>query len=340
MNLNTQQTFTLLKIIENLSTNLDIVTIRQQIAEDLLALLDADYYASYVWDPGTQTFGQRAYLNMNPDNLNRYETYYQFHDPITHTLQQFKRAVPVSKVMPHRDLIKTEFFNDFLYRDGLYFGINLYAYDGSLNIGDLRIWRNRRRSDFSERDIQILELLKPHFTNALRNIRLFHKAYELKEPDSCALFIFRGQKMIQRNQRALDLEQNLPPAVFKALLQQIKTSLRTNQIALSFGIFSLSFHTLSDDVTGHPLVSVQVYRNAQNRLDKAWLMAVYRVTQREAEIVLNILEGLSDEEIAQKCHITFHTVRSHVKNIFLKLNVNSRTELVYKLFSSLIHIDT
>jgi acyl carrier protein len=56
--------------------------------------------------------------------------------------------------------VRTEFFNDFLYRDGLYWGVNLYAWDGDRNIGDMRIWRSRRRERFGADTLDLLELTK------------------------------------------------------------------------------------------------------------------------------------------------------------------------------------
>src|SRR5690606_5974572 len=74
----------------------------------------------------------------------------------------------VAQVMPQPELVRTEFFNDFLYRDGLYWGVNLYAWDGDRNIGDMRIWRGRRRENFDADTLGILELIGPAFTAALR----------------------------------------------------------------------------------------------------------------------------------------------------------------------------
>jgi hypothetical protein len=83
---------------------------------------------------------------------------------------QYRRAVCVNEVMPRHELVRTEFYNDFLARDGLYYGLNLYVYDGDRNIGDLRIWRDRRHANFDDSDLQVLEIIKPHFCNAMKNI--------------------------------------------------------------------------------------------------------------------------------------------------------------------------
>ncbi len=145
--------------------------IRQRIGEQLLALLEADHYASYVWNDEAGIFMDRVALNMCPRNLSAYEAYYQYHDPITSLLQQRRGPTLVGQVLPQSELVRTEFFNDFLYRDGLYWGVNLYAWDGDRNIGDMRIWRGRRRDNFDAESVGILELIRPAFTAALKRAR-------------------------------------------------------------------------------------------------------------------------------------------------------------------------
>lgn len=55
----------------------------------------------------------------------------------------------------------------------------------------------------------------------------------------------------------------------------------------------------------------------------------HRLTQREREIVELIYKGASNADIADELYISLNTVKSHLKNIFEKLNVHSRMELVY-----------
>ena len=170
MNLSSREYNGILRAIQGLNASLESRSIRARFGKSLLDLLGADYFASYVWDEQTDTFTNRVFINMSDDNLQAYESYFQFHDPITRRLQVKRTATCVSEVMAQRDLVRTEFFNDFLLKDGLYYGINLYVYDGNRNIGDIRIWRNRKRNNFDRREVEILETLKPHFRNAMRNV--------------------------------------------------------------------------------------------------------------------------------------------------------------------------
>jgi len=62
-------------------------------------------------------------------------------------------------------------------------------------------------------------------------------------------------------------------------------------------------------------------------------------TEREKDIILLCSEGLLYKEIANRLGITFHTVNTHKKNIFLKLGINNTMEMVrYALKTGIIRI--
>lgn len=56
-----------------------------------------------------------------------------------------------------------------------------------------------------------------------------------------------------------------------------------------------------------------------------------QLTSREREILLLLDQGLRYKEIAEKIFLSVETVRTHIRNIYLKLQVQSRTEALNKL---------
>jgi DNA-binding NarL/FixJ family response regulator len=58
------------------------------------------------------------------------------------------------------------------------------------------------------------------------------------------------------------------------------------------------------------------------------------LSQREEEILNYLARGYANKEIAERLSISFDTVRSHLKNIYEKLHVHSRTEAVIKYLGS------
>src|SRR5215469_5055596 len=161
----------LARIFGLLSEDLGEREVRESIGHHLLELLQADYYASFVWHDATKRYEQAVFLNMAPANLKNYDLYYQYHDPITFKLQARRESTLVTQVMPQRDLMRTEFFNDFLACDGLRWGVNAYSYVGDRNIGDVRIWRGRHRENFDAHALELLRLIEPAFTGALVRAR-------------------------------------------------------------------------------------------------------------------------------------------------------------------------
>lgn len=57
----------------------------------------------------------------------------------------------------------------------------------------------------------------------------------------------------------------------------------------------------------------------------------YEITARELEIILLIAKGNSNQEIGDELYISLHTVRNHIYNIFKKVGVKKRRELINKL---------
>jgi DNA-binding CsgD family transcriptional regulator len=60
------------------------------------------------------------------------------------------------------------------------------------------------------------------------------------------------------------------------------------------------------------------------------VIAGYGLTAREREILQALSEGLSYQKIADKFYIHISTVRTHITNIYQKMQVNSKIEAVHK----------
>jgi DNA-binding NarL/FixJ family response regulator len=55
-----------------------------------------------------------------------------------------------------------------------------------------------------------------------------------------------------------------------------------------------------------------------------------QLSEREKEILKLLVDGLSYKMIAEACNVSFHTIHTHVKNIYDKLHVSSKGEAVAK----------
>jgi DNA-binding NarL/FixJ family response regulator len=59
-----------------------------------------------------------------------------------------------------------------------------------------------------------------------------------------------------------------------------------------------------------------------------------RLTPREEEVLTLLSKGFANKEIADKMSVSYETVRDHLKHIYEKLHVHSRTEAVARYLSS------
>lgn len=57
------------------------------------------------------------------------------------------------------------------------------------------------------------------------------------------------------------------------------------------------------------------------------------ITRRESEIIALVCEGMTYRQIAERLFITSFTVNQHLKKIYTKLNVHSKSELVSKILN-------
>jgi DNA-binding NarL/FixJ family response regulator len=57
----------------------------------------------------------------------------------------------------------------------------------------------------------------------------------------------------------------------------------------------------------------------------------YNISGKEKEVLMLLLNGLEYKEIGEKLRISINTIRSHIKNIYLKCKVDSKYSLM-KIF--------
>jgi len=146
--------------------------LRTVIGPLLLDLLDADFYASYAWNAQRKAFEFGVSVNLDEACVQTYERYFQHRhkERLPHWL--LRGVHPVSALISHRELMRTEIYNEFLRPFGHYYGINLFAFDGADSIGDIRIWRRNGRLDFGSAEVELLKLIEPGFTQALKRTAL------------------------------------------------------------------------------------------------------------------------------------------------------------------------
>jgi DNA-binding CsgD family transcriptional regulator len=169
--------------------------LREQLALPMLDLLGADTYVSMVWNGDAQRFERFTALNIAADTLSSWDEYYRFVDPLTFPMMERRRPTVATQILRQHELARTEFFNDFLQRERMHWGINVYFYERDECIGDFRIWRHRHRGNFQSADIEVLRLVEPAITAALA--RLHWERAHTPRPDASE----RAEALLERSAR-------------------------------------------------------------------------------------------------------------------------------------------
>ena len=87
------------------------------------------------------------------------------------------------------------------------------------------------------------------------------------------------------------------------------------------------------DVWSYPELTAALVqkKNAPKLNDDAKQLIESRLSPKEQEVLLLLLEGLTNDAIAERLGITPRTVKAHISSIFEKLHVNDRLSLVLLL---------
>lgn len=101
----------------------------------------------------------------------------------------------------------------------------------------------------------------------------------------------------------------------------------------SQAIYKLQFSALAGQsefgVGGKFAAIIFVTDSAQQMaVDPTWLVNTYGLTPAEARVAVIMLECGATQEVADYCNISLHTVRSHLKQIYTKLGVDTRARFV------------
>ncbi len=76
-----------------------------------------------------------------------------------------------------------------------------------------------------------------------------------------------------------------------------------------------------------PSIAIRVLKNFKNPLPDGFSELSYR----ERQVLDELVKGSSAEKIAEYLQLSFHTVRTHIRFIYKKLEVNNRISLLNKM---------
>jgi DNA-binding NarL/FixJ family response regulator len=127
-------------------------------------------------------------------------------------------------------------------------------------------------------------------------------------------------------------------------LQQVKKEMGKNDlkcIALQNSLFDSSSLKVYDEV-------ISIYDSMEQMNEKLTKLIIdpesvkrpETLTLREKEIIICIIKGMTNKQIAEKLYLSAHTVISHRRNIAVKLQIHSTAGLtIYAIVNKLVALD-
>ncbi|MCF6261871.1 MAG: response regulator transcription factor [Gammaproteobacteria bacterium] len=83
-------------------------------------------------------------------------------------------------------------------------------------------------------------------------------------------------------------------------------------------------------IKGGAPISPVIARLILQRFKRPQIELLEALTERQSKILKLVSQGFSSKEIAEKLDISYYTVTTHIKNIYSKLQVNSRAEALHE----------
>lgn len=265
-----------------------------------------------------------------------------------------KKVISISDIMTYKQFENTNYYNDFLKNDNLYYEIALPLIIDNKLIGGIGIFRSKKEGNFKNSDMDILTYLSEHIayylyqyqeTSQIKNESLMYKNCASQLP--IGLVILNSNRSLYNcNEIAKSyckdiLNDNSCSNPVQDTINMILSNLDLNGINSPSCIytdfeqytFKISLSIIPNIYKGIEIYyKIYIVKNSnKEKLDLLHLVQIYNLTKRELEIIKLISKGLSNRDIAQKLYISTNTVRTHIDNIFNKLNVNSRMSILYKM---------
>lgn len=296
-----------------------------------------------------ELFNPRLYNITEKARDQYYEHYHKtdIFNPKNTNLWFSNKVLSITDIMTTSQYEQTEYYLDFLKSDMLYYELVLPLVANNRLIGGIGVFKQKGEDNFANRDIVILNKLNQFIASDLwafleyasilkdcqtynncfdetpTGIIILDKNFSIKNCNKAAeVFADKIQTPVQQfiYEIISKLSQELgkPQLDIKLLYKSYRINIILNLIQTVYNGDSVYMIFITEDHAG-------------KHEDTGNLQQSCALTSREYEILELVKSGLSNEEIAEKLYVSIHTVKSHMENIFKKLQVKNRTAALYEI---------
>lgn len=204
---------------------------------------------------------------------------------------------------------------------------------------------NGQQQIFSPRDIELLKILRPTLLQTLRLILFREETSNSRQTlnfwsdytDPIVVIRDDGAVIFQSKtfERIIVQEKH---AFLSSIMTLVKT-VQNNRVGgysflskLGKRLYEIKLALINADVNFRQCIYLLHLSRVTHKLGKLFnQLSRTGLTNRELEIAMLIYQGNSAREIAEEINLSYHTVRNHIKSIYSKLGVSTRSEMLVKL---------
>jgi DNA-binding CsgD family transcriptional regulator len=264
-----------------------------------------------------------------------------------------RRTVMLSSEMPGGELERSARYGELLKPFGLSYELGGILVDGSA-WGRIDLVRGAGDPDFSDREVELVRRVVPHVGAGLKAAVLRSQAsIEPAANDTPGVLTLdrdgrvlshtpSAERLLSELGKLDSLWASLPVAVGmvanavrRALASPSDRNLNLVPkvcVRARSGRWLTLYGSLTEPSDERPSETVVVIEPTKPE-EVAWLnVTAYGLSLREEEVVKLVVRGLSNRQISQTLFISENTVQRHLSNIFEKVGVRSRRELIKRLF--------
>jgi DNA-binding CsgD family transcriptional regulator/GAF domain-containing protein len=332
----------LLRFASDLFGSSDLAELEQRLVTGFDRLFHAPMYALYILDPLTGRPGDVAPVNVSETFLARYERLPQGResDPMyAHVLSTGEAAYNLA-LMSMEEWLESPLYTNVSYLHDVRHVVEVPVVHGDTMIGTINFGTSDPDRGYCAGEVRLAEALGRLVGVAVEGIRAREDLERELERTRAALEL-TGSAVVLSDPEALELRLN---DAARRLLAQVKGGEeRLYGLIAPPGEMRVGFSRhvdveFVDGGRGH----LHGYSSRLPREGRALLTVLeldreaaagraagplLPLTAREREVAALVVNGLADREIAERLHLSRHTVSQYVKRIYRKLGVDSRVAL-------------
>jgi DNA-binding CsgD family transcriptional regulator len=304
---------------------------------------------------------ERKYLDQYADYFWRYDPLYT----IQFYAEPGNPAFKTDDVIPYSQLVNLEYYNSFLRPQNLLGELIIRLYSKDDVFGAISVQRIKQHPNFAEKDTQKASLMAPFLANIFEMVDSFIKINDecrlmeqwmesysegviLLDSEFKPLYLNSKAKLFCLLMHGMSEKQLTEGKFTKESIPQIvvqdcinMTSLQNDSYPFNNNSnriiyiepdkrYYLQYFSTILSTTELPVPRFIIFLNDLTKYGSGGeviLSTEEKLSEREEIIAQYAATGLSNKQIAEKLCISHFTVQNHLKNIFEKTGLDSRTKL-------------